>query len=235
MNENVGNIVVIVGMLMLIAGVCWAAIWLPGRKERKEAREKRKLEGMFPTPPGKIATPPENVKPRIQVKKEGVKELGDAMDVAAIAAGEFGKSLNDTMQAQDEATEEVETVEACRPLDKPDLPEVVEDDHQQQEASSHLGYDAQEINPVDKPDVVTITNPIKLSQREALKAGNDNRAATGQAHAELTAMDLREEALSQDEVAALHGYANRDSMRRALKRYGYGLDGKKKAQAQEAS
>ncbi len=72
----------------------------------------------------------------------------------------------------------------------------------------------------EKPDVTVITPPYKPSPRDALRAANIRRTAAARTRAENAAWDL-DAGRSREETARANGYANVDSMRKALSRWGF--------------
>lgn len=108
---------------------------------------------------------------------------------------------------------------------------------QQQEASSHLGYDAPEIpcpaiqeaqrRLADLPPVMTITQPKQPRKCDV------TRSEIAEAAALAAAGELRSNH-KREKVAERWGYASVDSMRKALNRYGYRLNGQPKEAKQDA-
>ena len=78
---------------------------------------------------------------------------------------------------------------------------------------------------VDKPTVVTVTP--RLTPMEALQAATRNRTAAAKLAAEAAAGELRSRH-KRENVAEKYGYASIDSMRKALNRWGYRLNGQLK-------
>lgn len=134
----------------------------------------------------------------------------------------------------------------CEPADTPDgepkimtVPEAIEAGaiRQQQEASSHLGYDAPEIpcpaiqeaqkRLADLPPVLSVTKPKPYRQYDA------DRVMQAMQRAANVALELRAHMEPKD-VSDRYGYASPESMRKALNRYGYRLNGQPKEAKQDA-
>jgi hypothetical protein len=86
--------------------------------------------------------------------------------------------------------------------------------------------EAIEAGKVDKPAVVAVTKP-KMTTYEALCVANAKRLTTAQARAQQAA-DFICRGATPSCAAGQYGYASADSLRKALNRYGFRLNGQPK-------